>query len=79
MQLNVYVPKSRAAILEELDRFSRESGRQKNDLVLEALERYLSERPREPGSYHLGAAIPWRRADLYEDRLNRAAKLRDPA
>lgn len=79
MQLNVYVPRSRASILAELDRVSRETGVQKNELVLTAIEQYIRQRPRELGRYNLGAAIPWKRGDLYEDRLNRIAPIRDPA
>ena len=78
MQLNVYVPKSRAELLAALDRASRETGRQKNEIVLEALDRFLRERPRELGRYDLGAIIPWKRGDLYEERLDRIAPRRDP-
>ncbi len=79
VQLNIYVPRTRAELLAALDRASRETGRQKNEIVLEALERFLQERPREMGRYHLDAIIPWRRGDLYEDRLNRVAARRDSA
>lgn len=78
MQLNVYVPKSRAELLAALDRASRETGRQKNEIVLEALDRFLRERPRELGRYDLGAIIPWKRGDLYEERLDHIAPRRDP-
>lgn len=78
VQLNIYVPKSRAELLAALHRVSRETGRQKNEIVLEAIERFLRERPREMGRYHLGAAIPWVRGDLYIDRLDRVAPRRDP-
>ena len=79
VQLNIYIPKTRAELLAALDRASRETGRQKNKIVLEALERFLQERPREMGRYYLNAIIPWRRGDLYEDRLNRVAPRRDSA
>lgn len=79
VQLNVYVPRDRAGLLAALDRASRETGRQKNELVLEALDQFLRERPHEMGRYALGAIIPWRRGDLYEDRLDRAARRRDSA
>jgi len=71
MQLNIYVPKTRAGVLAELDRLSRETGRQKSELVLDALERYLSGKARELGRYHLGEVKPWKRGDLYEGRLKR--------
>lgn len=71
MQLNIYVPKARAGILAELDRMSRESGRQKSELVLEALERYLAAKPRTLGRYHLGEVRPWKRGELYDDRMKR--------
>lgn len=77
VQLNIYVPKSRSKLLAALDRASRETGRQKNEIVLDALDRFLEEQPREMGRYHLGAVIPWRRGDLYEDRLDRIAPRRD--
>jgi hypothetical protein len=77
VQLNIYVPKSRAELLAALDRISRESGQQKNELVLEALERFLQQRPRALGSYNLGAIIPWTRGDLYAGRLDRVAPRRD--
>jgi len=69
MQLNIYIPKGRADILRALDRASRETGRQKSDLVLEALERYLAENSRELGRYHMGETIRWRRGDPHEGRL----------
>ena len=47
MQLNIYVPRTKASVLKELDRVSRETGRQKNELVLEALERFLESPPPE--------------------------------
>ena len=71
MQLNVYIPKARADILAELDRVSQETGRQKNDLVLEALERFLADRSGALGQYHMGPIKPWKRGDLYEERMSR--------
>lgn len=73
MQLNVYVPRARASILAELDRMSQETGRQKNDIVIEALERYFKTHARELPTFHLGEVKPWKRGDLYEDRLKRQA------
>lgn len=69
MQLNIYVPKEKAFLLKELDRTSRQVGRPKNELILEALERYLSQRRSVLGRYHLGVVRGWRRGELYERRL----------
>lgn len=74
MQLNVYVPKSKAAMLADLDRISRETGRQKNALVLEALEQFLAGYPRELGRYDMGKIKSWTRGELYEDRLRRQVR-----
>ncbi|MGQ0570680.1 MAG: hypothetical protein ACT4P5_14320 [Armatimonadota bacterium] len=79
MQLNIYVPKARADLLAALDLASRATGRQKNELVLEAIEQFHRERPREMGRYPLGAVIPWKRGDLYAERLDRIAPRRDLA
>lgn len=69
MQLNIYVPKEKTALLRMLDRTAELTGRPKNELVLEALEEYLSAASPEPGRYSLGTVNPGRRADLYEGRL----------
>lgn len=71
MQLNIYVPRTKASVLKELDRVSRETGRQKNALVLEALERFLESPPPELPRFSLGKVKPWTRAELYEARLKR--------
>lgn len=76
MQLNVYVPRSRADILAELDRVSRSTGRRKNDLVLDALEQYLARQPVVLGTYDMGTIKPWKRGELYEERLDRIRKAR---
>ncbi|MDQ7830051.1 MAG: hypothetical protein QN122_07250 [Armatimonadota bacterium] len=71
MQLNIYVPADKQALLRDLDEASRKTGRPKNDLVLEALGRYLAAvRPRL-GRYRLGKVQAWRRAELYARRLSR--------
>lgn len=71
MQLNVYVPKDRARVLRSLDEAAQRSGRPKNELVLEALERYLTAaRPALP-TFHLGDVLMPSRKELYEERLDR--------
>ena len=75
MQLNLYIPKREEAVVKALERLAREQGKPKNELVLEALRKYLEEQTRPPalGSHDLGVREPIRRADLYEDRLGRRA------
>lgn len=70
MQLNVYVPEARRRLLSLLDAVSRRTGRPKNDLVLDALERYLpsAEEGVELGTYDLGEVCPAPRGELYERR-----------
>jgi hypothetical protein len=75
MQLNVYVPKGRAQLLAALDAAVRRTGRQKNELVLEALERYFSvedaaDVPRLR-TFDLGAIDSPPRAELYDEMLDR--------
>ncbi len=41
MQLNIYVPRDRAHVIARLDEVSKALGRPKNEVVIEALERYL--------------------------------------
>jgi len=77
MQLNLHVPKDRERLLGKLEGAARRLGRPKNQVVLDALERYLEEseidmplRVAEPGgfpAYHMGAMTSFRRADLYAD------------
>lgn len=69
MQLNVYVPEKRGRLLRLLDALSKRTGRPKNELVLDALERYLGEEKVELGKHDLGRVKIGRRADLYERRL----------
>lgn len=69
MQLNIYVPKDRAAILESLEEASKQSGRPKNEIVLEALEGYLAQGSAELGIYDLGPVlVPASRDEIYLDR-----------
>lgn len=75
MQLNLHVPKDRERLLGRLESAARRLGRPKNQVVLDAIERYLEEQ--ESGTQHggglrlpvlhLGVVQPFVRADLYED------------
>jgi hypothetical protein len=76
VQLNLHVPKDRERLLGRLDSAARRLGRPKNQVVLDAIERYLEEQDggpqRAPGEFHLpalhlGVMEPWTRADLYLD------------
>ena len=75
MQLNLHVPKDRERLLGRLETTARRLGRPKNQVVLDAIERYLEEQDGGSGragelqlpALHLGAMVPWRRADLYLD------------
>lgn len=71
MQLNVYVPKEKAHLLERLKVESQRTGRPKNALVLEALQKYLAARQPRLGSFHLGEMRLGPRGSLYRRRLSR--------
>jgi len=73
MQLNLYIPKGEEGVVRALERVAREQGRRKNEVVLDALRKYLRERNEAPqlGVHHLGVREPIRRSELYEDRLDR--------
>lgn len=71
MQLNVYVPKSRAFLIERLDETARRTGRQKNELVLEALAAYLVRERPKPGLHDLGKIEMPSREELYGEYLDR--------
>jgi hypothetical protein len=75
VQLNLHVPKDRERLLGRLEGAARRLGRPKSQVVLDALERYLEA---EEGRgvvtgdatlpvFHMGAMVPFRRADLYGD------------
>jgi hypothetical protein len=75
VQLNLHVPKDRERLLGRLEAAARRLGRPKNQVVLDAIERYLEEEAggaRRPSGglqlpkLHLGNAAPWERADLYD-------------
>lgn len=73
MQMNIYVPKDKENLVDALERAAADSGRPKNELVLEALERYLraAKRPVELARVSLGQTTPAPRRELYEGRLER--------
>ncbi len=73
MQMNIYVPKDKEPILTALDRAARRTGRPKNELVLEALERYLTEAERtvELGTFGMGRIRIGKRDELYQGRLDK--------
>ena len=70
MQLNIYVPKEKEALLARLDAVSKEQGRPKNEMVIEALERYLrlTRVSVELGKYAMGVTGSLSRRDIYEGR-----------
>lgn len=67
-QLNIYIPKEKARVLQTLDEAARRTGRPKSELTLEALELYLARMQPELGVFHLGTVEPVRRSDLYLER-----------
>jgi hypothetical protein len=78
VQLNVHVPKERERLLGRLEAAARRSGRPKNQVVLDAIERYLEDdgagRPGAAERIHIpvfdmGEMAPFVRADLYEERV----------
>lgn len=70
MQLNVYIPKEKAEILTLLEQTAEHTGRPKNELIIEALERYLpSKVSASLGKFSLGEVKPLSRAEIYEGRL----------
>jgi len=70
MQLNVYIPKEKAEILTLLEQTAELTKRPKNELIIEALERYLpSKVPASLGKFSLGEVKPLSRAEIYEGRL----------
>jgi hypothetical protein len=70
VQLNVYLPKAKAALLDRLDEAAKRTGKPKNELVVEAIEAYLGSLPPVFGTYQLGV-VASSRAELYDDALNR--------
>lgn len=76
MQLNVHVPKDREELLSRLDRLAHDLDRTKSQVVLDAVETYLSALQAEIGRdldddvpvYDLGQIAELRRKDLYDER-----------
>ncbi|MBC7083519.1 MAG: hypothetical protein PWR07_1753 [Bacillota bacterium] len=70
MQLNIYVPKEKATLIRTLEQTAKLTGRPKNELIIEALERYLPSTAKVSlGQFHLGEVRAMERATLYEGRL----------
>lgn len=68
MQLNIYVPKDKIPLVEHLHTVARRTGRQKNELVLDALEQYLGRTSPQLAVFHLGEVALPTRDELYLDR-----------
>lgn len=77
MQLNVYVPRDKERVIAALDQAARRLGRQKNELVLDAIETYLDRVPAAStgsvGIFHLGEVHEASRDDLYSGPWERDA------
>ncbi len=74
MQLNVYVPKDKLKLLQKLDAATKRTGKQKNELVLEALEAYLektqvAEEKPVWKTYDLGVIGNLSREEIYDDEF----------
>lgn len=69
MQLNIYIPKEKSNVLEALTKIAEITKRPKNEIVLEAIEKYLpSVIPASLGKFSLGFVKSTSRADIYERR-----------
>lgn len=68
MQLNIYVPKEKSHLIKSLENVAKVTKRQKNELVLEALERYLPDASVELGRFNLGETKLPQRSEIYEGR-----------
>jgi hypothetical protein len=68
VQLTIYVPKAKGYILKNLENTAKLTNRQKNELVLEALEKYLPELPLELRTFKMGDARLPDRAEIYDSR-----------
>ncbi len=75
MQLNIYVPKDKEKLLNEIERLAHKEQLSKNEIILAALERYLQEHLCQEvrfGVYSLGVkAKSIDRHALYREYLNR--------
>lgn len=70
MQLNIYVPKDKEGLVARLDSVSRQTGKPKNEMVIEALEQYLRLSPSVGalGAYPSTVTGSLSRRDIYGDR-----------
>lgn len=72
MQFNIYVPKDKEGIIEIIYKISAMTGKPKNEIVIEALEKFVAmpmkEKP-ELGRFKMGVRN-MERKDIYEDRIN---------
>jgi len=76
MQLNIYVPKNKERLLQQIERLAQNQHRSKNEIVLKALETYLTQHRGDDfefGVFELGSARTIARGALYEERLDRKA------
>lgn len=71
MQLNVYIPKEKEPVVRALDKVSQRLGKQKNDLVIEAIEAYLERTKPTLGSFDLGETLFPERDSLYLERWSK--------
>lgn len=79
VQLNIHVPRDREALIAELEAEASNSGRAKNQIVLDALAVYLGSRRRgrrrpQLRAWNLGVREPLRRADIYDERAETKAR-----
>ncbi len=70
MQLNIYIPKEKEELLARLDSVSKERGKPKNEIVIDAIERYLRlvVVSAELGKYAMGETGSLSRRDIYGER-----------
>ncbi len=76
MQLNIYVPKNKERLLQQIERLAQNQHRSKNEIVLKALETYLTQHRDDEfefGVFDLGSSRSIERGALYEERLDRKA------
>jgi hypothetical protein len=80
MRLIVHVPEDRKVLLSELERRAGDTGRSKDQIVLDALEAYLVDGPsqedRRPylGKLDLGAPPRLTRDEIYGERIEHRAR-----
>ena len=67
MQLNVYVPKNKVRLIKALDEATKRTGKQKNELVIEALEAYLKEEKPRLETFDMGVFEFPSREEIYAE------------